>query len=131
MSFYERYATQCRKKNIPPASKYAAEQIGCSTANISAMSKRNITPKGEIIACACKFLNVSADYLLEIIDYPRPLYNEDDNGMNETITDILDYTKNLNEEGQEIVLALVKGIAIQDIYKKGYKNQTVDKKKAK
>jgi hypothetical protein len=67
------YSKCCKEKGIAPASQYAAEQIGCTKANISLFAKNHTTPKGEIVARAAKMLDVSADYQLGLSDTPAPI----------------------------------------------------------
>lgn len=73
MTFYERYAERCRISGVEPGSESTAQQIGCSRANISIFKKKGNTPNGDIVAGAARLLNVSADYLLGVIDIPHPL----------------------------------------------------------
>ncbi len=73
MTFYERYAEHCRINGIEPGAESTAQQIGCSRANISIFKKKGNTPNGDIVAGAARLLNVSADYLLGVIDIPHPL----------------------------------------------------------
>lgn len=73
MTFYERYADCCKRMGIEPGSERTAQQIGCSRANISIFKKKGNTPNGDIVAGAARLLNVTADYLLGVIDTPYPL----------------------------------------------------------
>ena len=75
MTFYDRYAKCCAQKGILPASQDTANKIGCSRSAISAFSKSGINPKGDIVAGAANLLDVSADYLLGLIEVPRPLHS--------------------------------------------------------
>lgn len=78
MTFYDRYAECCRRNGIEPGSESTAQQIGCSRANISIFKKKGNTPNGDIVAGAAQLLNVSADYLLGLIDTPHPLKIDND-----------------------------------------------------
>ena len=73
MSFYDNYEKCCREKGILPKSQYAADMLGCTKSSISAFAKSGKAPSGIIVANASKMLDVSSDYLLEIIDEPRPI----------------------------------------------------------
>ncbi len=116
MSFYERYAECCQHKNIAPVSQAAADCLGCSKANISAMAKNATMPRGEVIAGAARMLEVSADYLLGLTDTPRELKEEKQ--LPDSVREILLLLQELNEEGKNAALAMVKGLAAQSIYKK-------------
>ena len=113
MSFYDRYAKCCREKGILPSSQAAAEKLGCSRSNISNFASSGITPRGDIVANAAKMLDVSADYLLGLVDNPRPI----DNDIRENEQDALNLFRLLNEEGQEAAIAMLNGLAMGGIYK--------------
>lgn len=116
MSFYDRYAECCQRKNIAPVSQSAADKLGCTKANISALSKNATMPRGEVIAGAARMLDVSADYLLGLTDNPLPLKY----GMrlSENAKEALLLLIELNEDGQNAALAMIRGLASQGIYKK-------------
>ena len=114
MTFYERYEAVCKKRNILPVSQTAAVNLGCSKSNISAFAKNKTTPKGEVVARAAKMLDVSADYLLGLTENAHPIevgeYSENE-------VAILSFFRELNEEGQRVVIAMVSGLIAQDLYK--------------
>ena len=114
MDFYERYSKCCKEKGIAPASQYAADQIGCTKANISLLAKNHTTPKGDIVARAAKMLDVSADYLLGLSDTPVPIGGN----MTEKEAAALSMLRDLNDDGQEAAVAMLSGLSYQDIYKK-------------
>jgi hypothetical protein len=120
MTFYERYAERCHQKGISPVSQMAADTIGCSKANISAFAKKGNTPKGDIVAGAARMLNVSADYLLRIIDIPHPLDVEEAFSPNERLA--INKLRELNTEGQEAAIAMLSGLASHAIYKRHTEN---------
>ncbi|MCE5235840.1 MAG: helix-turn-helix transcriptional regulator [Clostridiaceae bacterium] len=126
MTFYERYAECCQQKGISPVSQTAADQIGCSKANISAFAKNGTTPKGEVVAGAARMLNVSADYLLGIIDAPHRIEMDDPLSPNERRA--VNMLRGLNIEGQEAAIAMISGLASQAIYKK-YSETPMDTQK--
>lgn len=112
MGFYERYAECCKERGIQPASQWAAEQIGCSRSNISSFAKKNTVPKGEIVARAAKMLDVSADYLLGLIDVPRKLDGTDpsqERMMKKLIG-------KLNSDGKDAAIAMLSGLSDQNRY---------------
>ena len=116
MSFYERYALCCQNKGIAPVSQVAADAMGCTKATISAFAKNGTTPKGDTVARAARMLDVSADYLLGLIDEPHAVV------VNKELTTTEEQTvaliRELNAEGTEAALAMLAGLAAQDIYKK-------------
>ncbi len=116
MSFYERYAECCQRKNIAPVSQAAADMLGCTKANISALAKNATMPRGEVIAGAAKMLDVSADFLLGLTDVPFAL--RESKQLPAGVKEILLLLQELNEEGQVAALAMVRGLAAQNIYKK-------------
>ena len=115
MTFFERYEAVCKKRNIQPVSQPAAENLGCSKSNISAFAKNGTTPKGEVVAGAAKMLDVSADYLLGLTEKEHSIEVSEEYSENEK--SIISFFRELNEEGQRAVLAVVSGLAGQDIYK--------------
>ena len=125
MSFYERYAQLCQQKGIAPVSQYAADAIGCTKATISAFAKNETTPRGEIVANAARMLDVSADFLLGLIDEPHPIETRQELTKDEL--EAVAILRNLNEEGIEAALAMLIGLNAQDIYKKDF--ATSDSKK--
>lgn len=121
MSFYDRYAKCCREKGILPSSQATAEKLGCSRSNISSFASSGITPRGDIVANAAKMLDVSADYLLGLVDNPRPVDNET-TGKEQAA---LDMFRLLNEDGQEAAIAMLNGLVIGGIYKNSDQNGSV------
>ena len=114
MSFYERYEKCCREKGILPKSQYAADMLGCTKASITAFSKSGKAPSGSIIANAAKMLDVTSDYLLDIIDTPRKI-NID---FSEKELEILSDIQELNKEAQESAHAMIRGLLTVNLYKK-------------
>ena len=116
MSFYERYALCCQNKGIAPVSQIAADAMGCTKATISAFAKNGTTPKGDTVARAARMLNVSADYLLGLIDEPHAV--EVNKKLTTTEEQAVALIRELNADGTEAALAMLAGLAAQDIYKK-------------
>ncbi len=125
MSFYDRYEACCRRANMDPVSESTAKQLNCSRALVSTWKKKSTTPNGEIVANAARILNVSADYLLGIVDEPHPVNIESKLTPNEDR--VLLILRELNAEGQEAAIAMLSGLMAQDIYKK-YPANAMDKK---
>ena len=123
MTFYERYEKCCHEAGILPSSQATADQLGCARSNISTFAKSGITPKGDIVAGAAKMLNISADYLLGIIEAPRPI----DDSLTKNEMEVIRILRELNEEGCETVINVIRGLASQDIYKKSSETE-LDKK---
>lgn len=116
MSFYERYSLCCQNKGIAPVSQVAADAMGVTKATISAFAKNGTTPKGDTVARAAQMLDVSADYLLGLIDDPHAVVvNKDLTATEEHAVALI---RELNTEGAEAALAMLAGLAAQDIYKK-------------
>lgn len=128
MTFYERYAVCCRKKGIAPVSQEAADNLGCTKSTISAFARNGNTPKGDIIAGAAKMLDVSADYLLGLIESPDPVCKEDQ--LTQMERHLLQMFRELNVEGQEAALAMIFGLSSQTIYKNFYSFELEKKKQA-
>lgn len=116
MTFFDRYAKCCQERDISPMSQAAAEQLGCTKANISAFAKKGTTPKGEVVAGAARMLDISADYLLGLIDEPLPIKAQDTLYMAEK--EAVTMLRSLNTEGQEAAIAMLTGLQSQPIYKK-------------
>ncbi len=116
MTFYERYEQCCREKGISPKSQFAADKLGCTKSSISAFARSGKAPQGSIIANAAKMLDVSADYLLNIIDTPRKINSDCTEKELEIFADI----KELNTETQESLHAMISGLLNKEIYKKNY-----------
>lgn len=116
MSFYERYSLCCQNKGIAPVSQVAADAMGVTKATISAFAKNGTTPKGDTVARAAQMLDVSADYLLGLIDDPHAVVVSKDLTATEEHAVVL--IRELNTEGAEAALAMLAGLAAQDIYKK-------------
>lgn len=116
MSFYERYEKCCKEKGISPKSQLAADKLGCTKASISAFAKTGKAPSGSIVANAAKMLDVTADYLLEIIDLPRH-FNLD---FTNKELEILYSLRELNPEAQDCAQAMIQGLLTKGIYKKLY-----------
>lgn len=116
MSFYKRYSLCCQNKGIAPVSQVAADAMGVTKATISAFAKNGTTPKGDTVARAAQMLDVSADYLLGLIDDPHAVVvNKDLTATEEHAVALI---RELNTEGAEAALAMLAGLAAQDIYKK-------------
>ena len=113
MSFFERYKECCDAKGIKPSSQETADILGCARSNISAMGRNNTMPRGNIVANAAKMLNVSSDYLLGIIDSPRPIFDE----HSEEEQQLLSLFRELNDEGKNAVIAMINGLSSNDSYK--------------
>lgn len=116
MSFYERYSLCCQNKGIAPVSQVAADAMGVTKATISAFAKNGTTPKGDTVARAAQMLDVSADYLLGLIDDPHAV--EVNKELSSTEEHAIALIRELNVEGAEAALAMLAGLAAQDIYKK-------------
>lgn len=116
MNFYDRYAKCCAQKGILPASKDTADKIGCTRSAISAFSKSGINPKGDIVAGAAKLLDVSADYLLGLIEVPRPL--QAPLALSSDEWEVITALRSLNEEGVSAALAMLTGLSTQANYAK-------------
>ena len=116
MSFYERYSLCCQNKGIAPVSQVAADAMGVTKATISAFAKNGTTPKGDTVARAAQMLDVSADYLLGLIDDPHAV--EVNTELSATEEHAIALIRELNVEGAEAALAMLAGLAAQDIYKK-------------
>lgn len=71
-------------------------------------------------------LNVSADYLLGIIDAPHRIEMDDPLSPNERRA--VNMLRGLNIEGQEAAIAMISGLASQAIYKK-YSETPMDTQK--
>ena len=125
MTFYERYEGCCKEAGIPPQSQAAAEYLGCTKANITILSKSGITPKGDIVAGAARMLNVSADYFLGLIESPKPI----DNSLSFEEMDLIKRIRELNEEGRNAAIGMIKGLGMQEEYKKDNRYE-LNKKKA-
>ena len=116
MSFYERYSLCCQNKGIAPVSQVAADAMGVTKATISAFAKNGTTPKGDTVARAAQMLDVSADYLLGLIDDPHAVVVNKE--LSATEEHAIALIRELNAEGADAALAMLTGLAAQDIYKK-------------
>lgn len=114
MSFYERYEKCCRELNILPKSQFAAESLGCTRSYIIALSKSGNTPSGDIVSNASKMLNVSCDYLLGMIDEPRPIVFDYD----ELELKLVSNYRKLNEEGKVATNSMLKGLVDNNRFRK-------------
>lgn len=114
MSFYERYEKCCKELKIPPKGQFAAESLGCTRSYIIALSKSGNTPSGDIVLNASKLLNVSSDYLLGLIEEPRPIVFDYD----ELELKFIAKYREMNKEGQFAAYSMVLGLVDRDIYKK-------------
>lgn len=114
MTFYEIYEKHCKDLGIAPVSQAAADAIGCSKSTISSLAKTGQTPKGETIVGIAKMLNISADYLLGLCDSPVPISKK---LSNEEI-ELLRLFDELNDDGKVALLALVRGLSAEPLYKK-------------
>ena len=126
MSFYDRYEKCCRELKILPKSQFAADSLGCTKSYIIALSKSGNTPSGDIVSNASKMLNVSSDYLLEMINEARPIVFDYDI---EELKLVSKY-RELNTEGKIAVNSMIHGLVNSDIYKKCNldKKQNINKK---
>ena len=116
MSFYERYSLCCQNKGIAPVSQVAADAMGVTKATISAFAKNGTTPKGDTVARAAQMLDVSADYLLGLLDDPHAVVVNKE--LSATEEHAIALIRELNAEGADAALAMLTGLAAQDIYKK-------------
>lgn len=116
MSFYVRYEKICKDRGIAPKGNKAAQSMGCSKAALTDLSHTGQTPRGEMVAGAAKMLNVSADYLLGLIDDPKPI--EDCNDLSSDELKIIMMLRGLNEEGMIAAKSTLQGISNQNLYKK-------------
>ncbi len=116
MNFYDRYAKCCAQKGILPASQDTADKIGCTRSAISAFSKSGINPKGDIVAGAAMLLDVSADYLLGLIEVPRPL--QEPGALTSDEWKVITALRSMNEEGVSAALAMLTGLSTQANYAK-------------
>ena len=66
------------RKNAKEQQKELADAIGVSQAAISDIENGRRTTSFENLALLCIHYNVSADYLLGLIDEPRPLFQENE-----------------------------------------------------
>ena len=55
--------------------KEIAKVIGTTQQHYSRIENEKSDIYGEKLAKLCKYYNISADYILELVDTPRPLYN--------------------------------------------------------
>ena len=108
MSFYDRYSECCKMKGIAPVSQGAADKLGCTKATISSFARNGNTPKGDFVVGAAKMLNVSADYLLGLIEAPRPISKTTPTSHIER--QAVRMFRNLNTEGQQAALAMLSGL---------------------
>ena len=123
MSFYERYEKCCKELKILPKSQFAAESLGCTRSYIIALSKSGNTPNGDIVSNAAKMLNVSSDYLLELINEPRPTVFEYDK---EELKLVSKY-RELNEDGKIAANSMINGLVNNDIYIKYHLDKKTNK----
>ena len=109
MSFYDRYSEMCKKINISPTGKYAAGCLECDRSYLSKLRKSGATPSGELVARAAIMLDVSADYLLGIINEPHPVHIH----YSETMSDIeiIIENKRFNSLGKSAAEAMINGLA--------------------
>jgi len=126
MSFYERYAECCQRKGILPVSLAAADAMGCSKATISAFAKNRTTPRGDFVAGAARMLDVSADYLLGLIDQPHEI--EVESNLTQKEQELVRLLRELNDEGVDAAFAMLMGLHSQDIYKKGHLFESEEKR---
>jgi len=128
MSFYDRYAECCKHKGISPVSQDAADQLGCTRGTISAFAKNGTTPKGEFVAGAASMLDVSADYLLGLTDTPQPIHESLD--LSPIEKQALQYLRAMNDEGLDAAIAMLSGLASQEIYKRDRSSELAAQKEA-
>lgn len=119
MSFYDRYIACCKERGVAPTSQVVLDKIGCSRSYITTLGNNKKIPNGEIVKNVSLYFNVSADYLLELIDVPLPL----DHVFSENEIEILSIFRDLNSEGQSAADAMIKGLSNQGIYKNGDKTE--------
>lgn len=126
MTFFEKYEALCKSQNIKPSGKEAEQRIGISKGVSSAWKDNGNLPSGKHTVAVAKFFDVSADYLLGIIEEPHPLNVDSKLTPNEG--QVLLMLRELNAEGQEAAIAMLSGLMAQDIYKK-YPADAMDQKK--
>lgn len=79
MTYFEKYEALCKSKNIAPSGKEAQECIGVSKGVSSAWrNKEGSLPSGDMLKKVCIFFDISADWLLGLIDTPHPLKIDSD-----------------------------------------------------
>lgn len=123
MTFYDRYFECCIRKGIKPVSQETADRIGCSKANISALSKSGKTPRGDLVAETARMLEVSADYLLGLINEPLPIKSE--SGLSIDEKRILELSHQLNAEGQKVALAMLSGLTSSGLFANTLENTEI------
>lgn len=126
MSFYDRYEACCKRANVDVSSPATTAQFECSKGSPTNWKKNGTIANGVTLKKMALFFDVSADYLLELIDEPRPLKAESKLTANEG--QVLLMLRELNAEGQEAAIAMLSGLMAQDIYKK-YPADAMDQKK--
>ena len=63
-------------------------------------------PRGNIVANAAKMLNVSADYLLGVIDTPKPIFDETDEQEEALLTAF----RELSDERKDAAVDMINGL---------------------
>lgn len=115
MTFFDRYNECCKKIGIAPCGQAAADRIGCNKSTISLLSKNKNTPRGDLVAGAAKMLDVSADYLLGLIEKPHPIETDDSLSFQEM--QLINMFRDLNNDGQQAAMSMLAGLLANDIYK--------------
>lgn len=118
MSFFDRYSDCCKQKGISPVSQAAAENLHCTKANISSLAKSGSYPRGDIIMYAALMLDVSADYLLGLIDTPHPIQTSSDLSADEQR--VIEVIQKLNPAGLAATLSMLDGIERNPQYNKNF-----------
>jgi len=72
--FYQRLSELCRKKDMT-ISYVSMHILGCSNGTASGW-KKGAQPSAAVVAKAAAYFGVSADYLLGLIDEPKPIHAE-------------------------------------------------------
>ena len=121
MSFFDRYSDCCKQKGISPVSQAAAENLHCSKANISSLAKSGSSPRGDIIMYAAQMLDVSADYLLGLIDTPHPVQTSPDLTADEQ--HVLEVIQKLNPAGLAASLSMLDGIERNPQYNNNFSGE--------
>lgn len=72
--FYERFSALCGKHGVT-VSHVSINILGCGNSTASGW-KKGAQPSAAVVAKAAAYFGVSADYLLGLIDEPKPIHAE-------------------------------------------------------